>query len=378
VEGWNAKNPGIVIQPVGVNTEQYKIKIKSALAAGDAPDIFYLWGGSSLRPYILNNNILELDSYLDDNTGDKLIPGKLDACMLNGKVYSLPMFTYAANLYCNKSLFEKAGAKIPATYSELLQAVKLLRAARITPIVVGEKDRWPGMYWFDVMAMREAGSQACLDALTNPSLFDQPDFLTATQKFCDLINADAFNDDALSIGFEEMLDDFKAGKAAMIFQGNWVDVMSSAGNSVKGEIVEVPFPVIEGGKGSLSELLGGNVDGFCINTNVQHKKAAVDALKFICERAGKEGYLKGAGLPCWKMTGMDNSKAPALTKRSAVLMQSGNSFVEWWDTLLPAAGSEVHKALVAELFAGKKTPQEFIKEMTRMDGVTDVMIYNQY
>lgn len=379
VQEWNRKNPDKQIQTEGVDTEQYKIKIKSALAAGEAPDIFYMWGGSFSAPYIMNKNILELDQYLNDGTKEKLVPGALEACMYDGKVYSLPMFTFVASLYCNKELFDRAGAKIPATYDELLQAVKQLRSARITPIVVGEKDRWPGMYWFDILAIREAGDQASLDALSNPTLFDQPPFLAAARKLSELIDADAFNDDALSLGFEDMLDEFKTGKAAMIYQGNWVDVILEGSKStVKGKIVSVPFPLIKDGRGVSGEFLGGNVDNFCINIDTKHKEDAVSALKFICEKAGREGYLNGAGLPSWKTEGLDTTIVPPLARTSAEYMKSGTSFVNWWDTILPAADSEVHKGLVAELFAGKKSPEEFIRDMTRMEGVTNMKPYSQY
>ncbi len=379
IKEWNGKNPDKMVQALGVNTEQYKIKIKSALAAGDAPDIFYMWGGSFSGPYIKNGNILPLDEFLDDGTKDKLIPGTLEACTFNGKVYSLPMFTFVANLYCNTELFDKAGAQIPSTYDDLLIAVNKLRNARITPIVVGEKDRWPGMYWFSILAMREAGAQACMDALDNPSLFDQPAFLSAAQKLVELIDAGAFNEDALSIGFSEMLDEFKDGKAAMIYQGNWIDaVIEGSQNEAKGNIKAVPFPLIPGGKGIVEEFMGGNVDGFYINVNTKYKEEAVEVLKFISEKASKQGYLSGAGLPCWKMDEADEDMVPPLTKNTAELMRSGKSFVDWWDTILPAADSDVLKGLIAELYAGKMSPEGFINGLMHMDGVTDIKPYENY
>lgn len=372
VDEWNANNPYVQIQADGINGEQYKTKIKTALAAGEAPDIFYMWGGSFVYPYIKSGNILPLDDYLDDEIKNKLIPGTLEQCIFDGEIYSLPMYTFIASLYCNEELFNKVGVKIPNTYDELLGAVKAFRKKGITPVVIGEKDRWPGMYWFNILAMRQAGSEACLEAMKKPELFGQPEFLEAAVKLEELVKAGAFNDDAFSMGFDEMLREFTQGNAAMIYQGNWVDVHIENSNSkTKGKVKVVPFPVIQDGKGSVSDFLGGNVDGYYININTKYKEEAVEVLKFISEKAGKEGYLNGAGIPCWKAGDIDEAMMPALSRQSAKLMSTGTSFVGWWDTILPASDSEMHKSLVAELIAGKKTPDEFVSEMTKLKGINN-------
>lgn len=372
IKDWNDRNPNVKIQADGVNVEQYKTKIKTALAAGEAPDLFYMWGGSFAGPYIKEGNILPLDSYLNDGIKEKLAPGALAACTVDGRVYSLPMFTFIANLYCNKDLFEKADAKIPETYDELLEAVRKLRAKGITPIVVGEKDRWPGMYWFNILAMRQAGSQACLDALDTPAQFEQQAFKDAAAKLSELVKANAFNDNAFGLGFNEMANEFTEGRAAMIYQGNWVDILIEKNNQLtKRNIVVVPFPVISEGKGTATEFYGGNVDGFYISVNTENPDEAVEVLKFVCEKAGKEGYLKGAGMSCWKMQGEESIKISPLTKETEKLMSTGTAFVGWWDTILPAADAERHKSLVAELFTGKYSPDEFVEEMTKLEGASN-------
>ena len=369
VKEWNDNNPDIQIQADGINGEQYKTKIKTALAAGEAPDIFYMWGGSFVYPYIKSGNILPLDIYLEDGIKNKLIPGSLESCVFDGKTYSLPMYTFIASLYCNEELFNKAGVGIPGTYDDLLSAVKTFRKKGITPVVIGEKDRWPGMYWFNILAMRQAGNKACLEAMKSPELFGQQEFLEAAVKLDELVKAGAFNEDAFSMGFDEMLSEFKQGNAAMIYQGNWVDVhIEDSRAKTKGKVVAVPFPVIQGGKGNVSDFLGANVDGYYININTKYRDEAVKVLKFISEKAGKEGYLNGAGIPCWKDEGIDDTMLSTLSKQSVKLMSTGTSFVGWWDTILPASDSEMHKSLVAELLAGKKTPDEFISEMTKLKG----------
>ena len=55
-------HPNITIEQDGVTGEQYKTKIKTAFAAGEAPDISYMFsGGSFVKPYIDAEYLLPID-----------------------------------------------------------------------------------------------------------------------------------------------------------------------------------------------------------------------------------------------------------------------------------------------------------------------------
>ena len=78
----------------------------------------------------------------------------------DGKYYGVPFDWGAVGMFYNKALFKQAGLdpeKPPTTWTELLDAVKALKAAGITPIAIGEKDKWPGHFWYGYLATREAG-----------------------------------------------------------------------------------------------------------------------------------------------------------------------------------------------------------------------------
>ena len=368
IRDWNTQNPNIQVKEVSWNGEQYKSKIRTALAASEAPDLFYMWGGSFVEPYITGGNILPIDSYIDKETLDRLIPGSIEYCRYDGKTYSLPMFIFVANLYCNKKLFEQADAKIPETYDELIDAVRKLRSRGIVPIVVGEKDRWTGMYWYDILAMRQAGNQECLNALNDPSLFRNKAFEDAAEKLLELVDANAFNSDVLSISFDDMVSEFSRGKAAMMYQGNWVESrFEEYDSAARDNIVVVPFPIISDGKGNLTEFYGGSADGFYININTRYKQEAYDALQFISEEAGIKGCMSGAGFSCWKSDDIDMMQMSPISRQSLKLMETGTSFVNWWDTILPTDAAETHKDLVAELFAGRITSKKFVEKMAELN-----------
>ena len=183
VEEYHELHPNITIEQDGVTGEQYKTKIKTAFAAREAPDISYMFsGGSFVKPYIDASYLLPIDDYVSEETLNSVLPGMLDGCTFDDKLYTLPTVTFLANLYCNTEMFEKAGAKIPTTWEELLDAVDKLNAAGYTPMILGEKDRWPGMYMYDIISARTAGNAGLEEAFGDPSKFNSKPFIEAAEK----------------------------------------------------------------------------------------------------------------------------------------------------------------------------------------------------
>lgn len=368
VKEYHEMHPNVTIVQEGVEGEQYKTKIKTAFAAGEAPDISYMFsGGSFVKPYIDAGYLLPIDDYVSQDTLDNVLPGMLSGCTFDDKLYTLPTITFLANLYCNTEMFEAAGADIPTTWDELLTAVEKLRAAGYTPILMGEKDRWPGMYWYDIISARTAGNAAIEAAFGDTSKFNAPEFAEGAAKLQELVNAGAFNDNMMSMSYNEMLEGFAAGQGAMIFQANWIHpaIMDEAAAS-SGKVKCVSFPVIAGGKGSATEFSGGTSDGYYINANCEHPKEAVEYLEYLSEKIGTVGYQMGAGLPCWKTDGVDTSSLTSLDIESSKLMETGTSYIGWWDNVLSAEDSETYKDLVAQVMALKITPEEFAEQMSKL------------
>lgn len=368
VTEYHELHPNITIEQDGVTGEQYKTKIKTAFAAGEAPDISYMFsGGSFVKPYIDAEYLLPIDEYISEETKSKVLPGMLDGCTFDGKLYTLPTVTFLANLYCNTEMFDKAGAKLPTNWTELLDAVDKLNAAGYTPIMMGEKDRWPGMYWYDIVSARTAGNKALEEAFADPSKFNSEPFIQAAEKMQELVNAKAFNDNMMSMSYDEMVEGFAAGQGAMLFQANWVHPSIQAETAAtKDKVTCISFPVIEGTAGSATEFSGGSSDGYYINANCEHPKEAVEYLSYLSEKIGRVGYQMGAGLPCWNTEGVDTSSLTTLDTESAALMETGTSYITWWDNIFPAEVSETYKDLVAQLMAFKITPEEFAEGMSKL------------
>jgi len=369
VETWNNEHPNIQVKRTGTTGEQYKTKIKTALSANEAPDIFYgMGGGSFMQPYIESGSVIEITDYISDETKSKILPGVREQMEAGGKVYTLPVYTHIANLYVNTELFDQAGAKVPTTYTELLEAAEALKAAGITPAVLGEKDRWPGMYWFDIIAIRQAGMDAVKEAFQDPTKWNSPDFVEAAAKMQELAKKGVFNSSMFSMSYDEMLGAFNAGNAAMMFQANWVNAgIEDPSSATKGKVEVVPFPVFEDGKGTVGETFGGSSDGFYISSDSKHPEEAYQFLEYLSEQLGTQGFLMGAGLPTWNTEHLDTSGLSTLDQAYADLMGQATAFIPWFDNVFPAASAETHKNLIAQLLAEEITPEKFAQEMAKLE-----------
>ena len=89
METWNKENPHIQVKRTGTSGEQYKTKIKTAIAANEAPDIFYgMGGGSFMQPYIENGNVLEITDYVTEDVKARIKPGVIETLEHDGKLYT--------------------------------------------------------------------------------------------------------------------------------------------------------------------------------------------------------------------------------------------------------------------------------------------------
>lgn len=360
VKEWNTKHPDIQIVSSTSENNAYKTKIKTAISAGSAPDIIYSWAGGFTQPFVQAGKILALDNYLTDGIKDKLLSGALTNITYDGKIYGLPYNQQAGALYVNTDLFTKYGVEIPTTFDELLTAVKTFKSKGIVPMGVGEKDEWPGMWYYDMIALREAGTSKSLSALNKKASFNDPTFVAAAQKLLDLINAGAFAPDALSMSRDEAVSQFTQGNVPMYFGGNFD--AQSIDQSLLGKVQAVKFPTIDGGQGN-DAYLGGGADSLLVNADSKYKDQAVEAIKFLAPLYSSQMYLTGAGLPEWNYDDIDQSKIDPLSKQIMDSIVTGSAgSVPAWDLYLTGNDAQTHQDLVQQLFGKGITPQTFAQQ----------------
>ena len=364
---WQAEHPKIEIKIFATDSEAYKSKIRTAVAAGEAPDVFFSWGGGFSKPFAASGAILPLDSYLDDGTLDKLHPGALANYTFDGKVYGLPYVMWVGVLYCNEELFTKYGVRLPQTNDDLLAAVKIFRRNGVTPLAAGAKDGWPAMFYQNIYALRSAGAAACNSALNGGGRFDTQRMEAGTQMLIDLINAGAFAPDALDFSYDDAKFSFLNGEVPMLYQGSWFagEIQDPKESKVCDQVVALNWPSLPNGAGNQNDTLGGAIDCFMVSAKTPHKDEAVAFVKYITQNMSRQSVEFGAGLSPWKIDATNIQVSPLVKQIMDISTQSQNSVLAW-DTSLPGQAAEELKNLSQELFAGQITAAEFNRKVQQL------------
>lgn len=363
IKAYQAQHPNVTIKNISIENDQYKPKIATLTQSGKAPDLFATWGGGVLKQQIDAGLVKDLSG---DMSG--IIPNfttaSLAAYQFDGKTYGLPTDIGMVGFWYNKKLFEKAGiAQAPTSWAELLDDVKKLKAAGITPIALAGKAKWPGHYYWAYLAMRIAGLGALQQASTTHD-FTGPDFVAAGQQLKALVDLDPFQKGFLNADYstpDGQAATMGKGKAAMELMGQWApSVEKDSGGGIGGDLGFFTFPMVDGGKGSPTDAFGG---GGGLSVGAQAPPEVIDFVKFALSEAEHSKAVKVGGvLPVLK--GEESAVTDPNTKVVAENLLQSTGFQLYLDQAYPpAVGQEVNDS-VAQLIAGKFTPDQVAKQIT--------------
>lgn len=360
--------PNVTVVHEGTESESYKVKLKTAMAGNELPDVFFNWGAGTMAPYVEAGLVLPLDKYMTDDIKSRILGGTLDNFTFDGKVYGYPYSVAVASLYINTELFKQNNVKVPETYEEFLTAVDAFSKAGITPISLGEKDLWPGLMIFGIHAIRIAGAEAFNGALKGTASYDTPELQKAAQFVQDLANRGGFGKNAMGTSYSDSVAAFKQGKAAMMFMGSWLNGDCEADDAaVKGKISVIKFPVIEGGAGTVDEFHGGSGETFLVSSKTEHPEEAAAVAQYICEKMSKDQYLAGSGMPAWKADMGDTKDLNPLSQEIANLTKDATGYVYWLDSLTGGSKADTIMNEIAMLISGNETPKKFCKNLQKLN-----------
>lgn len=360
VQAYQADHPNVKINVTVLENEAFKSKLTTTMQSGKVPDIFQSWGGGTLKEQADAGLVQDVTEPTKAWIGE-LNPAATGLYELDGKQYGVPFNLGMVGVWYRKSLFEKAGIETPpATWDEFLTTVETLKAKGITPLAIGEKDKWPGMFWWANLSLRIAGKDALAQAGEDGS-FDGPGFVKAGDELKRLIDLQPFQKGFLAAPWDGAGGEaaqIGTGKAAMSLMGQWAPSTYAANakdaDAVLGDLGWFPFPTVDGGAGGPTEQFGGG-DGFAFGKDAPPE--AIDFAKFLVtsDVANKAG-ASGGILPVKKGT---ESSVTDVNMKSVLDARAQADFVQLYldQAYAPAVGQAVNDA-VQELFAGKASPQD--------------------
>jgi raffinose/stachyose/melibiose transport system substrate-binding protein len=358
---YEKEHPGVKVQFKYLENEAFKAKLPTMLQSDDSrPSAFYSWGGGVMQAQDKAGFLRDISAEVA--ASEKNLASTADeAFEVDGKAVGVPYEVGEVAFFYNKKLFEKAGVKAEdiKTWDDFLAAVKKLKAAGITPIVVGAGEKWPMHFYYSYLVMRLGGEHALADAKAGKDGgFKNATFVEAGERLRELAALEPFQPGYLQTSHAQSAGIFGDGKAAMDLMGQWVLGMqgpsSTNGKGLAPEDIGIfSFPIVPGGKGKATDVLGG-INGFLVTKTAP--KETVDFLNFFSqEKYAKEAAATGGYIPVYK--GAEAAIKDPLVKHLADDLAVTTYHQNFFDQDLgPSVGRVINDISVA-VAAGEMKPE---------------------
>jgi raffinose/stachyose/melibiose transport system substrate-binding protein len=360
-DDYMAAHPNVIIDITVLENEAFKAKLTTVMQSGEPPDIFQSWGGGTFNQQVEAGLLKDITADLQADAAwrDSFAPGALGVYSYQGQNYGVPWDMGMVGFWYNKALFEQAGIDAPpTTWAEFLADVQTLKDAGITPISIGEGDKWPGMHYWNYLATRLCGQAGFNAALDRTGSFADPCFVEAGAKLQELIALEPFQEGFLGAVHDDMQAAFGNGKAAMELSGQWAPTVQAANSADQVGVGEnlglFGFPAVEGGAGAGTDVVGGG-NGFAIGKNAEAE--AVDFVKYLTSVANQTIVAEhGSGIPV--VRGAESGLTDPNMLQVQQAFAAAEYFQLYYDQFLPPATGSVLNDSVQGIFAGTLTPEQ--------------------
>lgn len=358
------KYPNIKVVDVVNENDPYKTKLATAMAAGQEPDIFVSWGGGWLESFIDEGKVLDIDEWVKE-VADEYYPSALSLFQVKGKNYALPYSCGPTPVYYNRQIYADLGLEVPKTLAEFEANCDKIKEAGITPLALGNASQWPGALTFIYLSLREGGKDAFLNAYNreNGGTFEDESFIKAGEKIQEWIDKGYYPDGCNGINYDtggsRML--FYSGQAAHIVQTNGMfsNCMSEAPEFYENNLGIFNFPVIEGGKGTDKEIVGGG-NAYSISASCEYPREAFELIHMLTDKEFSQDSVDNAGV----ITGAVGVTMPnELTQAADDFIQNADYIQNFYDQFLPTDMGALHKQTTYDLFGLTTTPEKAAADM---------------
>lgn len=351
----------------------YQAKLQTIIRSKQAPDVFFNWGGGSIKPFVDAGLLLPLDPFIakDPDLKAKFLPSVFNSAVVDGKSYGIPMRgTQPVLLFNNAEVLKKAGVRPPKTWDELLEAVEALKADGVTPIALGGGDRWPTLMWFEYLYDRIAGPglfQKALDG--DKSAWASPDSRKALGRIRELVDAGAFGTNYDSVKFTDQGSPtlLASGKAGFELMGSWEYSTQQDAHPefAKSDLGYGAFPSVEGGKGNRDNLVGNTNNFYSVLKKTKHPEAVAEFLKLMYSDQFVKAQLGIGNLPTTTNTErfLDTAASPEFAKLQYDMVKNAPAFQLSWDQAYPQSAATAMYRALQQFFNGSTDENTFIEAM---------------
>lgn len=364
IEEYESENEGVNVELEVLSNEQYKDKIKVLSTSDELPDVGMTWAAGYMEPYVEGDKYASLDDVVEsEELNGQFVSGTTEAFSVDGTSYGLPLELNIATVFYNKAIFEEHGLEAPETNEEFHNVVQTLEENGVTPIALGNKDRWTGSLWYMYYADRIGGSDLLTNAINRETSFEDPALVQAAEEVQTLVDMNTFNDGHNGLSDQEAKSMFMNGQTAMYLIATWDLPNYTTNEDVPQEFRDsvgyFDFPTVDG-NGDKNSYVGGPGVGLFVADNSDVKEEAKDFTKFFVQKWGDKSVSEAGVIPATKVDA-ESLDLPQMYVDVLDDLNNANNLTLFADVQMSSDTAEVHLNQIQALFGGEVTPEEFAK-----------------
>jgi raffinose/stachyose/melibiose transport system substrate-binding protein len=359
VDAYMALHPNVTInvelRPGGTEGDNI---VKTRLATGDMPDIFWYNSGSLLQALKPTETLVDLSNeQFIANIQEAFLP----TVSQNGQVFGVPSGTaMGGGILYNKKIYEQLGLSVPKTWAEFAANNEAIKAAGITPVIQTYGDTWTSQLFVlaDFYNVAQAVPTFADDYTANKVKYaTTPAAMAGFSHLAEGFNNGWYQQDFATDRFDQGLNLLANGQGAHYpmltfalptIAANWPDMIDDIG-----------FFAQPGADAAMNGATIWMPAGTYIpKTTTENLAAAKDFLAFIASTAGVDAVnasqqpagpfmVKGSTLP---------DDIMAAVKDLAAYVEAGNNGPAL-EFLSPVKGPSLEQITVA-VGSGQMTPEE--------------------
>ncbi|MFN8446108.1 MAG: extracellular solute-binding protein [Caldilineaceae bacterium] len=350
-------NPDIEI----VREDQQNMRdiLRTALDADAGPDIMYYDTGPGFGGVLARAGLLmELDdAYVQFGWDKRIQPIAKERTTFDGKTYGIGNAIEAIGVFYNKRIFEENGLSEPTSHDEFLSICDTLKGKSITPLALGNLDKWPAMHTFSVFAGNVAGKDKLAQAISGELPWTDPDFVSAIQvALVEMIDAGYYNADVNAVNYDDANLLFYSGQAAMDLTGTWMIGGYTDPNNMQDPVGFFFYPSIAGKPTAPPAGLG---SGYFISKKTKNPEAALKFLDFLFSEENAARWMEGmAVIPPIQLDGSKYNISDLLRFTLEQLQQNADKMGYNIDVLTPDNFNTTMFDGFQEVIGKTRTPKE--------------------
>lgn len=264
--------PNITVEVTKMPDKQYVTAVKTKLASGQAPDIFWVWPKSSSLGVIPAAEAGFVKDLSDYDVWENIAQGAQDDMSYNGSKYAVCTGISLLGTYYNKDLFAQVGiTEEPQNWEEFLADCQILKDNGITPIVMGDKDSGVmqfGLYQLAANVLYPENPDFDLNLADGSATFSDSEWNKIFEMYYELYEKGYVVENSLGLSSAQAIQSFIDGQAAMIFDGSWDYTSITNQGAVDFERGYMPLPGNDAGDDIY--VSAASAGGYAVSANTEY------------------------------------------------------------------------------------------------------------